>query len=141
MMPGSYVEYLYDVRWRLEYLDRPAKAGLWTWPGEEKNVEGKAWLQPKEGLARCIVEARCRFTKKYVVLAECAGQDFIEFRWMAAGSIPVGAGGVGGSVTFGPGIQGMTLVSRNEKVHAYLNGKVMREPNEEAAVLSHAWKF
>lgn len=133
---GTYVDYGCELRWRFDWLNRPTKYGAWTDPGAPNDVGTKAWMQPKEHIVRAAIEAKHRRTRKISILAECDGHEFIEFRWISAAPIPTG-----GTFKIYGAIQGMTLVTPSEKIHAYINGNVIREPNTERKVLSHAWQI
>lgn len=138
-----YVDDVFWVRWCLEYVNRPAKAGMWNQPGVDASTS--AWLQPKDGIVTARVEAKHLQTRAIITLAEVSGQDWIEFRWIAATSLPVKTNMLkklnpNVELRFGGAIQGMTLVSRYQKAHVYRNGQVVLEENREGAVHSQAWK-
>lgn len=136
---GKYVDHACDVRWHFDYADRAPKFGAWTDPGNCTTTT--AWMQPKEGLVRAAIIARDRMTRRIYAIAECDGHEFVEFRWIAAASMPMTPGMLGGErAKFIGSINGMTLVTPKEKVHVYVNGQVVREPNAERGVSSHAWK-
>lgn len=132
----KYVDFAVDLRWHFDWKTRPSKYGAWTDPGECDSTT--AWKQPKDGLVRAAIIGRRRFTREIFTLSECDGHEFIEFRWIAA--VPLPMRGISGPAMKHHGsIQGMSLVTADEKLHAYVNGSVVREPNLERRVLSRAW--
>lgn len=136
---AKYVDYSCDVRWHFDYAGRPPKWGAWTDPGNCASTT--AWTQPKDGLVRAAIIARDRLTRKVYTIAECDGHEFIEFRWIAAAPMPMTPRALAGQAAkFIGSIQGMSLVTPKEKLHAYVNGQVVREPNTERGVSSLAWK-
>lgn len=121
MNVGVYTELLCDLRWRIEYHTGGPRAGFWNWPGPGgERPDGRASMQPKDGIKRVLIEAKDRAGRATTVKAECPGHDWIEVKWIACAPIKVG--------THAPVIQGMTLVSRHEKIHVYVDGSVRREP-------------
>lgn len=134
----KYVPFACDVRWHLDWNCRPAKYGAWTDAGNCPSTT--AWLQPKDGLVRACITGRNRVTRMTYSLAECDGHEFIEFRWIAAFPTPMRLKGpLARGVKCIGGIQGLTLVTADEKLHAYVDGTVVREPNFERRVVSRAW--
>lgn len=136
---SRYAEHVFDLRWRMYWTNRESRKGAWCDPGRADDVGTKAWMQPKENLARAVIEGRNRKSQLIVPFADIDGQDFIEFRWISAANVPLGSFGGAKLKIFGA-IQGMTLVSRNEKISVYINGNVVRAENNEGKVYSHAWK-
>jgi hypothetical protein len=147
-----YVEPKVDLRWALDYQDRPTRAGMWN-RGSRVLAEMAAG-QPQTGIVRARVEAKDCASRKIFTIAECPGEDWIEFRWIAAGPMPVRstrcekvakriAADAGGPVEirFEGTVQGMTLVSRHAKETVFRDGKRSCEPNMESNVLSFAWSI
>ena len=102
----------YLLRWRYDYPEKVVR-GMWSNAGE--NPANQAWSNNKEGLVRAIIEGKDLKTKEIKVLAECPGEDFRVFQWVASVRMPGGAP-AGGSVTIAGSIIGMKLLTRDEEL-------------------------
>lgn len=120
----------YLLRWRFDYLSRPAVFGMWSNPGNIQ--QSGAWRQNREGVLRASVEAKDYFTRAITVLAECPGQDFVNFEWLALASL--NPFGVRGSITPLTKLGGLAIRSRNELIQVYTSGEVSRTPWQDDGV-------
>lgn len=120
---------LYLLRWRYDYTGgRSPSLGMWSNPGDVAN-QG-AWRQNKEGVARASIEAKDYFTRETTTLAECLGEDFVNFEWLALASVnPFSLKGAG-NVTPVTRLGGLVLRTRTEVVTVYNSGDISREPWE-----------
>ena len=123
-----FCDYHFDLRWKLIYINKPPRFGQWCRPA---SIAGeKASEQNRVGLACAMIEAKEIRTRQISTLAECTAADYIEHRWIAALPVPVllikqqtiqGQGG----------IQGMSLITRDQKIHIHVDGKKYREAMTE----------
>jgi len=119
----------YLLRWRFEWNGKPFKAGMWSHPGDERDLENKAWNKNKEGLLWAMVEAKNyinRADQKIVVAVP--GQDFLNFQWIALGMIPMRNLKVESQAT--TLIGGLKVLTRHEEICVYDTGKVTRGPHD-----------
>lgn len=125
----------YWLRWRFDYSDgKPSKVGGWLNPGDEKNQHMLAYMQSKENLLRACVEVKNIETNCVAPYAECEGQDFCTFEWVARAAMPAffkGSVQIGGNV-YGSAVVGLTLVSRNERIRVTIDGQIKRTPRTDA---------
>ena len=124
----TYCDYHFDLRWKLIYINKPPKFGQWCRPA---SIAGeKASEQNRDGLAYAMIESKDLRTRKISILAECKAVDYIEHRWIAALPVPVSmlkhtnVSGQGG-------IQGMSLIARDFKMHIHVDGKIYKEAMTE----------
>lgn len=115
------------VRWRLEYCNKPAKFGLWNQEGPDAYAQ--AISQDRDGLVYACVEIKELNTRKIKVLARCSAADYVCHRWIVA--TPATGGG---KVKVQGGVQGMSLVTRDQKLHVFRDGFVKIEEMKERAV-------
>lgn len=114
-----------DVRWRLEYSNKPAKFGMWNNPGVD--TYSYASFQDRDGLVYACIEVKDIVTRQLKVLARCSAADYEQHRWIAAAPMPLKSSGL----KVEGGVQGMTLVTRDQKLHVYKDGLVKIEKMEE----------
>lgn len=76
------LENKYLLRWRLDYINKPSKVGMWMQHGP--NESDRASAQSLDGLLFARIEGKEHSTRNTTVLAECSSQDFCLFQWHAA---------------------------------------------------------
>jgi hypothetical protein len=116
----------FDMRWRFDYANRPAKYGKWSHSGYTN--ECKAWCQPKDGLVRACIEGKEVGTNQVMTLAECDGWDFVNFKWMAVAMAP---GNFRGTIQPLHALTGMRLVTRENETLVFPNGQTKVEPRSD----------
>lgn len=117
----------YLLRWRYDYHDhKPPKYGQWNRHGDQPIDQ--AWSQDKSNLLRASVEAKNYYTKEITTVCECPGQDFINFKWMAAARTPLNPKG---RVTVTPSLLGLTLIARNKTTRCFINGEYQEVSENE----------
>lgn len=117
----------YEACWFFEYADGRIKKGIFNYAGKGNDT---AYAQPKNGLIRAGIIARCGNRKEYAVL-NCDGQDYCNFEWVAGKSAMTGRGK----------LLGLTLVTRDQRATFIFDGSVEvkdRDPSED--VLLHYGK-
>ena len=115
------------LRWRYDFSDGKVIAGMWSNPG--KNQANQAWFHNKEGMIRASIEAKDLATSLISTVAECKGEDFRNFQWMAAAKVkPLG---IGGEYSPQSTILGLRLLTRNNAVEAFVNGTGNTRPLTE----------
>ena len=115
----------YLLRWRYDYHDhKPTKYGQWNRHSE--NPSDQAWCQSKENLMNASIEVKNYYTREIKRVAECRGQDFVNFQWIATASTPMQSKG---KVVSMGSIVGLSLVSRKEIFSFYLNGQSKEKAN------------
>ena len=114
----------YVLRWAFEYADGKRRAGIW---GQSTDNPGdSAWAQPKIGLIRAIIEGKNQITKNIVRFAECSGEDYRVFQWVAVAAMP--GFGFRGSVNLPSRLVGLKLLARDQMYEVHGNGKVVITP-------------
>ncbi len=74
----------YLLRWRFDYKDdKPTKRGMFNNSGPQNDLETKAWNK-NTNVKFAIIEGKDIQTREIIVLAECLGEDFVNFEWIAA---------------------------------------------------------
>lgn len=113
----------FRLRWRFDYANRPSKFGQWD--RDADRIDEKACSQLKEGLLRACVEGKDVGSKDIVILAECDGWDFVNFKWNAE---------FRGSFQTGQGAHrhvGMKLVTREKELDVSFEGRVVETQRTE----------
>lgn len=121
----------YLLRWRFDFQTGAKHFGMWSQPGDIEKAG--AWRQTKAGLhvIAAMVEGKHITRRTTEVLAECSGQDFVLFEWLALARVnPFSVRGAGGTphTTLG----GLSIVSREEITTVHVSGEVQRQPRPEA---------
>ena len=108
----------YKLRWRFDYINRPPKYGIWSMATGKPS--DSAYSQPKDGLLTASIEGKDVHTKEIKRLADCPGQDFRMFQWVATASMPA----VSGLVSYTPRstLVGLKLITRNEVIEVLNTG-------------------
>lgn len=102
----------YEACWFIEYSnDRPTKKGIYNFASDRP--EEMAYSQPKDHIAKAGILARCGNRVERIIL-NCEGYDFCNFEWVAGKS----------ALTGKSGLNGLTLVTRNERATFYFDGSV-----------------
>jgi len=107
----------YEACWFFEYADGRKKKGVYNYPTQ--NPTDAAWAQPKTGLLRAGIFARCG-NRVERLAAECSGQDFCNFEWVMDKSALSGE----------ENLSGLTIVSRNQRTTFYFDGKINILPRD-----------
>lgn len=100
------------LRWRFEYLDKPAKYGAWDYTGNDPELS--AWRQPREGLLMAILEAKT-IHGTILRMVECPGPDYCNFQWEIEAKLRAN------SMNYRQ--IGLTLISRTHRYTIYMNGQ------------------
>ena len=116
----------YLLRWRFEYLDR-VKYGMWSNSGTRP--EDQAWAQDKTGLVKAKIEAKDVATRQITTIAECSGDQYVNFQWIATATIQPFS--INGSTTPITRIVGLRLITKDEKQEVYANGAMRTYPNTD----------
>lgn len=113
----------YLLRWRFDYHGgRPPALGMWLNPGQVE--QNGAWRQNREGVARASIEAKDYYSRETTTVAECPGQDFVNFEWATLASVqPLG---LKGAVTPRTRVVGLSLVDRKDIVTLFVDGTFTR---------------
>lgn len=114
----------YLLRWRFDFQGGISRTGMWSDPGNIKDAG--AWKQTRSGLilSRAFVEGKNYETRVISALADCDGQDFMNFEWMALAKInPFERGQRTPTST----VNGLAIVTRYEIIRVMIDGQVIRE--------------
>ena len=116
------------VTWRFDFgNDKPMKMGMWSMPATRQS-DMAAYVN-KEGLVRASIQAKDFISRKVYTMAEVDGHDFVNFEWIAQGSIP------------GPGFRrtslqgqviGIRLRARDCMYECFADGRVIKKIRPEA---------
>jgi len=127
MFPPNPQTKKYDLRWRFDFAGRPPKWGKWSSPGNSN--ETKASHQNAEGLVRASIEGKNVFNPGDVrILAECNGQDFVNFQWSAIAITPAM---FKGTVKPVHALVGMKLLTRDELIEVAATGEIAKRPRTD----------
>lgn len=116
------------LRWRFDFAGKRSRFGIWNNAGgkQEEAHKTSAWCIDKTGLVRAAIEAEFFETWQERVILECDGHDFVNFEWCAATPAPMSTKGfVGESLTIHGQTIGLTLVTRELRQSAFVNGAIM----------------
>lgn len=128
---------VWDLRWRFEYADgHPTKYGMWSKPGDRKDLSSQAWAQKQTNIARACIEANFVETGEKKIVAWCEGHEFVNFQWMAEFTSSM-AGGPGRHV-----LCGLKLVTAEKCVEVHGDGSinVVDRPEEEKKINFVRWR-
>ncbi len=118
---------VWDLRWRFEYSDgHPTKYGMWSKPGDRKDLSSQAWAQKQTNISRACIEAKRVDSTAPEIVAFCSGDQFVNFQWMAE-FVSSMAGGAGRHV-----LCGLKLLTADKSVSVHGNGSVTVEDRPEA---------
>lgn len=121
---------MYLVRWRFEWNDRPAKYGMWSNPGDPKDLTTKAWCNNHEGLKLAGIEIKNMQTREIKLAVYCDGHDFVNFQWVNLAKTDLF--GIKGNVTPFTHLVGLTLITRNHRFTVYHDSdKILLEDRTE----------
>jgi hypothetical protein len=121
---------VWDLRWRFEYSDgHPTKFGMWSKPGERKDLSSQAWAQKQTNISRACIEAKFCETKETRVVASCRGDEFVNFQWMAEFHAPMMFKGEANGRHV---LNGLKLLTAEHSIEAYGNGEVVTKERPEA---------
>lgn len=110
------------LRWRFEYVNKPARVGAWDDSAPEETA--KAYRQSRDGLLFAVIEAKNHNGIVYRVF-ECAGEDFCNFQWEVAAQL---------NTNGQPGrhrLIGLTLVSRTHRASVFHRGLTSVEQRDK----------
>ena len=127
MFPPNQEQSVFDLRWRFDYLSRPAKYGQWSRPDERD--EDKAYRQNKEGLLLASIEGKNRKTFEVVTLCDVPATEFVMFEWMAAASMRPFFNGTAKTRTQ---LLGLAIKTREHILAVYPDGSVHKTDRTEA---------
>jgi len=115
----------YRLRWRFDFADKKARVGVWN--NASPLPQDSAWSVKKDGLIRAAIEGENIYTSEQVTLLECPGQDYATCQVVAYAKIPR-AIGHHGTVTPKGHFGGMAILTRDEKITVYVDGRIERAP-------------
>jgi len=119
----------YLVRWRFDYLDgKPTKFGSWSRPAADNDPSNQAWRHNTK-VSRAIVEGKDIRTREVSVLADCRGEDFVNFQWNAVARMNPLA--IRGEVVPFTQLAGLKIVTRYTTIDVFETGEVFTSPRPE----------
>lgn len=107
----------YEACWFFEYTDGRRKKGVYNHASQDPR--DAAWAQPKAGLLRAGILARCGNRVERLV-CECSGQDFCNFEWVMDKS----------ALSGNEQLSGLSVVSRNQRTTFFFDGKINILPRD-----------
>jgi hypothetical protein len=110
----------YMLRWRFEYWNRPARYGQWNQAAS--NISDMAYAQNFDGMVAALIEAKDFRTREIFTIAECDGDDYINFQWMSSYRTDFR------TKLATQEIIGLKLIARDEVTEALTTGLVYRLP-------------
>ena len=107
----------YKLRWYFDYFTKAPYFGVWGYADPTR----PAWKHSTEGLANAIIQGKSP-DGKIVNLAECSGQDFQNFQWLAtarANPMQIKKG-----FKLRSNLVGLMIQHRNGQIQVYTDGSV-----------------
>lgn len=128
---ATYVPRKYRIRPALEFLKGRRWYGMWDNPPATDDVANLISAQDRAGLVYACIDVKNWVTKEVKTVVRCARADYVQHRWVFCAPSPsIGLkGGVRLNNAF---VQGLTIVTRDEKVTIFVDGSIKREPMNEA---------
>jgi len=115
------------LTWLYQYKDGLIKHGMWSNPGEEKDLANKAWANHRDDIVFAGIYSKDVLSRDKKILAECRGCDFRNFQWIATTPVIVGSDGKfkGSNIVR---IDGIKLLTRYETIEVMIDGTIKRLP-------------
>jgi hypothetical protein len=118
---------IFRLRWGFDFFDgKPSRRGIWNNTGALA-TDG-AWCVNKTNLLRAYIEAENVLTWEIETLWQCDGQDFVNFEWIAATPIDLGAKV---SRSYSGQIVGLAGISRDYRDAVFIDGSARRQERTE----------
>lgn len=127
----SYVPVKYRIRPALEFLKGRRWYGMWDNPAEVDDPKNLISAQDRAGLLFACIDVKNWVTKEVKTVVRCARADYVQHRWVFCAPSPC-LGLRGGVKLQRKIVQGLTIVTRDEKVTIFVDGSIKREPMNEA---------
>lgn len=132
---------LFRLRWRFEFAGGKApKTGIWD--GTSSNFADSAAAVDKTGLLRVLIQAEDRLNNvgAMITLVDCPGQEYASMQWEAYSRVPAFFQGAG--ISPRAYVSGLSILTRDEKITAWVNGKITRTPltenDKQWSILEHS---
>lgn len=110
---------MHEACWFFDYLDGRRKKGVYNFPSQ--NPADAAWAQPKHGLLRAGI--LCRDGNRVEkIAADVSHEDFCNFEWVMDRM----------AVSNTERLAGLTLVTRDERITYFIDGKTVREKRDNS---------
>jgi hypothetical protein len=119
IIEGQEVPPRFELRWRFEFANKPTRAGMWSQPA--KMQSDMAAFVNKDGLISASIEAKNFYTQEQFIIAECSGQDFVNFKWVAERHQVVAGPGLYSFANW-HNLVGLSLVTRDVELTVYFDG-------------------
>lgn len=120
------IEKKYRLRWVLEYIQKKPIYGIWD--NSSDRPEDSAWIRDKTGLKYAAIEAEEMHSWGQYRFIECTADRFVQFKWIAAVSIP---GFGSGQVRSAGDIIGLSLITPEHSFTVYVDGKIEKKELSE----------
>ena len=124
----------YLLRWVMEYEDKSYNCGMWSRPGLDFN--DKASMQKREGLVKVSIQCKHRISCEIKNMVVRDGKLFREIKMISAMGVP-GSSTMKkfGAVRLAPNIHGMILLTHNEKIACFIDGRVLATANTDKLII------
>lgn len=114
----------FKIRWRYDYADGSKKFGLWSMPGKHDNEKPSRTYNLS--VVYAAIEAKSNIDYKIYQLAECDGNNFVAFQYIAMASIA--PFGIKGEVTPPTYFGGMKLLTKTNVYQVVPSGHISVKP-------------
>lgn len=118
----------YELRWRFDFAQKVTRCGMWS-RSSNKTEEMAAFVN-KDGLILASIEAKNYYTQEQFIIAECNGQDFVNFKWIAERHSVTGGTGLY-SFSNWHQLVGLKLVTRDFDLNVHFDGTNQIEQRTE----------
>ena len=123
-----------QLRWKLEYRNRPAKVGRWNDLDAPKELMSA--FAPKDGISEAQIEAMLP-NGSIKKVGGCPGHEWESFQVLAAASVP---GFVKGEVRPMTSFIGMILYTNDEKAFFIIDGRSWVEKRNDKNIVFEGWR-
>ena len=126
----SYVPIKYFIRPALEFLNQRRWYGMWSNPADTDDKANLISAQDRAGLLFACIDVKNVHTREIKTVVRCTRADYVRHSWVVCAPSP--SLNLKGAVKLNYKIvQGITLVTRDEKVTIFVDGTIKREPMTE----------
>jgi len=114
----------YRLRWKFFFTNgKLPKTGVWN--GTSQLVSDSAFAINKEFMESVSIEAENLVTNEILTLVNCPKSEYASMQWEAYARMPAFFKGNGGTAR--ENISGLSILTSDEKITAWVNGNISRE--------------
>jgi hypothetical protein len=123
---------MHRLRWCFEYLNGKKKWGIWDDSGPKDDLSSKWWAHADK-IAYAVIHAKHQQEPEIKEVVRCPGDKFVGFQYIAITKLFKGKADRS-MVTQNVGLKMVTI---DEEIHVFRNGKAERKPKIASNVSIH----